>query len=478
MVALIMNHQELLAKFADDAMEEKGFIPHIPKQVLEEAAHLSPQSKGSLSNMEDFLWISIDNDDSLDLDQLTYAEGKKLFVAVADVDSLVRKGSLTGGYAGHNTTSVYTPAKVYPMLPPNLCYDRTSLSEGNVRDAVVVEMEIDEKGKFLLKDIHLAHVKNHAKLTYSKVADFLEGDKSLFSPAIRAQLTLQHALAKKIRSYRFREGALTFAIPEAEAVLEGGKVVSLRERTHTKAHMLIENFMIAANAVTSRFFEEKKLPILRRIVKEPKRWDRIVTIAKNLGGDLPSKPDAKALQAFLSDQRRISPDHFPDLSLTIIKLIGRGEYALGLPGSPIVGHFDLGLPQYAHTTAPNRRYPDLIMQRLLKSALRREKIPYTSAELSAIASRCTEKEDDATKVERRMRKSAIALMLSSKIGSLYPAIVTGASDKGVWVRLISSPIEGRLSEGSQGCDVGDRLTVKLIHVNPERGHIDFAREKK
>ncbi len=476
MVAPLMNHEALLAQLADIAMSERGFIPEIPNRVLEEAAHLSPLYKSTPSDMRGFLWISIDNDDSLDLDQLTYAEGARLFVAIADVDAFVKKGSLTDGYAGHNTTSVYTPAKVYPMLPTTLCYDRTSLKEGEAKEAVVIEMEVGSEGAYTLKKISLAQVVNHAKLSYSKVAAFLEGEAC--PPPLAEQLTLQHALARKIRSYRFRKGALTFAVPEAEAVLEGGKVVSLRERMHTKAHMLIENFMIAANALMTHFFDEQKLPLLRRVVKEPKRWGRIVEIARDLGKDLPAKPDAKALQAFLQEQHRLSPDRFPDLSLAIIKLIGRGEYALGLPGRPITGHFDLGLSDYAHATAPNRRYPDLIMQRLLKSSLQGQKSPYTPDELALIARRCTEKEDDASKVERRMRKSAIALMLSSKIGSVYPAMVTGSTEKGVWVRLTSSPIEGRLSEGFQGCDVGDRLTVRLIHVDPQRGHIDFAREKK
>jgi exoribonuclease-2 len=478
------KNQIRLTEIAELAMRERGFFSEFPKQVENEVSALhsaaEPRRAPIVRDMRQVLWVSIDNDDSLDLDQLTFAQKgmagiDKIFIAVADVDSLVKKGSAIDRYAGHNTTSVYTPTKNFPMLPPKLSTDLTSLNPDVDRSAVVVEIDVDQNGEFIHWEIYPAAVRNKGKLTYNKVAAFLEHGQKSYSPEINTQLTLQDEIAQRILAYRIQAGALSFASIEVEPLVRDEWAIGLVERVQNRAHHLIENFMIAANVAVSRFHADKKLPTIRRIVRQPERWERIVALAQEKGTRLPNKPDSKALRDFLTAQEKKDPERFPDLSLAIIKLIGRGEYVLGLPGEIPPGHFDLALLYYAHSTAPNRRYPDLIMQRLLKSYLYSDPLPYTHAELTSIATRCTEKEDDATKVERRVRKSAEAMVLSSQIGHTFPAFVTGASPKGTWVRLLIPPIEGKLVQGFQGVDVGDRVSVKLIKVDIANGFIDFAR---
>lgn len=468
----------ILTNIAEHVMVEKGFIPDFPNSVMEELVKIqAPASPSpSMRDMRNLLWVSIDNDDSLDLDQLTYAEQSgKVYVAIADVDALVKPGSAIDQYAGHNTTSVYTPTKVFPMLPHKLSNDLTSLNENADRCAIVTEVNIENNGTFSLGGIYPALVRNHAKLTYNGVGAFLEVNAPLpnLSQAVLEQLKLQDRIAQLIKDFRKEQGSLSFVTTEYEPVIENGIVVALREIVFNRAHEIIENFMIASNASMAHYMTEKKLPTIRRIVRTPKRWDRIILLAKQFGTNLPSYPDAKALESFLLKQLQRDPESFPDLSLALIKLIGRGEYVLGAPGQPSIGHFDLALHEYAHTTAPNRRYPDLIMQRILKGNLYHEKPPYTLNELDSIANRCTEKETDATKVERRMRKSVAALLLQKYIGKEYPAIVTGTGEKGTWVRLKTPPVEGKLIQGTKGLDVGDRVKVKLVHVDIARGFIDF-----
>ena len=479
-----------LSEIAHHAMTELGFIPDFPKSVLNELTSIQDAAKPRPSSLfrdqRERQWISIDNDDSKDLDQLTFAErtkegNDKLFVAIADVDALVKSHSEIDKQAGYNTTSVYTPTKIFPMLPPKLSTGLTSLNENSDRCAVVIEMDIGKEGQFTLSSLYPSLVRNHAKLAYNSVAAWLDQKTSLSAtfdrfPGLLSQLQLQDELAQRIKKFRYRQGTLTFGRAEIEPIIVNERPVELKETIHNRAHALIENCMIAANAVVTKYLLEQKLPVLKRIVEIPKRWDRIVALANTLGEKLPPHPDVKALRDFLQKQRSVSTQmQFSDLSLAIIKLIGKGEYVVAFPGKPSPGHFDLGLQDYAHTTAPNRRYPDLIMQRLLKSHFYGEAIPYNENELTTIAIHCTQKEDDAAKVERHTRKSAVAMLLSSQIGHEFEAMVTGASEKGTWVRLAAPPIEGKLVQGYKGLDVGDHLKVKLIHVDIPKGYIDFAR---
>lgn len=483
------KHIFTLNEIAHQAMLARGFVPDLPEPALRELSLLSSPASPSplhpVRDMRDFLWISIDNDDSKDLDQLTFAEkdgtGKdRIYVAVADVDALVKHMSAIDRLASINTTSVYTPTKVFPMLPLKLSTDLTSLNENSDRCAIVVEMEIEKDGKFDLHGIYPALVRNHAKLAYNHVAAWLEGKVPQPHPtenieSLPDQIKLQDKIAQHIKEFRYRQGALSFGTIEVQPVIMEGLVVDLVETTHNRANALIENFMIAANVGMTKFLMSKNLPVIKRIVETPKRWDRIVSLAKEKGDKLPSQPDVKALRDFLLKQRKIDPMHFPDLSLAVIKLVGKGEYIASFPGRASPGHFDLALLDYAHTTAPNRRYPDLIMQRLLKSCFFSDAYHYNNEELKGLAAHCTLKEDDAMKVERRVRKSAAAIVLSGKIGHEFDAMVTGASDKGTWVRLYTPPLEGKLTQGSQGVDVGDHIRVKLIYVDINNGYIDFAR---
>jgi len=476
-----------LAEIAHRAMIEKGFIPDFPKRVLDEltAIHAPSKPQNEVRDLRHLLWVSIDNDDSFDLDQLTYAEKlrsgmSKIYVAVADVDGIVKKGSAVDNQAEHNTTSVYTPGKVFPMLPLKLSNDLTSLNENTDRCANVVELDISKDGDFELADVYPALVRNHGKLTYNGVGTCLETQICLLHPipsipGLRKQLEIQDEIAQRIENFRNRQGALHFAEIELQPIVINGVAVGLEERISNRAHKLIENYMIAANVGVTRYLNKKNYPTLRRVVKTPKRWGRIVELAKDLGDELPSKPDVKALRAFLLKQERASPLQFPDLSLAIIKLIGRGEYVLGHPKEKHLGHFDLAELEYAHTTAPNRRFPDVVMQRIVKSSFQGKPSPYTDNELAEIAAHCTQKEDDATKVERRMVKCAAAMVLLKQIGHVFKAMVTGAGAKGTWVRLLDPPIEGKLVRGFENADVGDYLKVKLVHVDVVNGHIDFNR---
>lgn len=476
-----------LDEIAYEAASEHGFIPDFPPAVIHELTAISapiiPRPTPSLRDTRDRLWISIDNDDTKDLDQLTFAEALSddrylISVAIADVDGLVPQGFAIDTYAASNTTSIYTPTKIFPMLPLKLSTNFTSLNENADRSAIVVEMEISKEGQFDLRTIYPAWVRNHAKLAYNQTTEWLNKKSSSprpNTPGLLDQLGLQDKIARLIKQYRYREGALSFGLVEAEPVIVDGIAINLKTRVHNRAHVLIENFMIAANVVVTRYLIQHQIPTLRRIVKTPKRWDRIIALAKELGEQLPPEPDPKALQSFLLKQRQFNPVQFPDLSLSVIKLIGNGEYIVGIPGESVPGHFDLAVSEYSHATAPNRRFSDLIMQRLLKTCFYNNSIPYSNKDLTGIATRCTQMEDEANKVERHVRKSAVAMILSNRLGEQFSAIVTGAADKGTWVRLLDLPLEGKLIQGFQGLDIGDRLNVKLVHVDIPKGHIDFVR---
>jgi exoribonuclease-2 len=431
------------------------------------------------------LWCSIDNDDSRDLDQLTVAEaldgGKvRLYVAIADVDALVSAGSPVDRHAFANTTSVYTAARIFPMLPERLSTDLTSLNEGEERLAVVVAIDLDAKGEICASEIYRARVFNRAKLAYNSTAAWLEGTGPLPQaaaevPGLAENLKLQDEATQHLRKLRAASGALTLESIEAKPVFENDHLRDLEAQEKNRAKELIEDCMIAANGVTARFLDGKGYASLRRVVRVPKRWDRIVDLARGFHVRLPDEPNHVALAKFLDERRAADPEGFPEISLAVIKLLGSGEYAVDLPGQDPPGHFGLAVRDYAHSTAPNRRFPDLITQRLLKAAFKGSPAPYSVPELEALANQCTKKEDDATKVERQVRKSAAALLLSDRIGQTFDAIVTGASEKGTWVRVFHPPVEGRLERGAAGLDVADRLRVRLLSTDVERGFIDFAR---
>ncbi|MEA2564140.1 MAG: exoribonuclease [Acidobacteriota bacterium] len=472
-----------LEDIARRAMIERDLYPDFPPAVLEETSGLEEvRSFGGdgVRDLRKLPWFSIDNDDTRDLDQLTFAEPQggdiRLLVAIADVDALVPQESDTDRHASHNTVSVYTPARIFPMLPERLSTGLTSLHEGEDRLAVVVEMRVDEDGSVPEATVFRAAVHNQARLTYNAVAAWLEGHGPLPEGAkkLDGQLRLQDQAAERLRQRRHERGALQFETVRSTPVMENGRVRALEEDRKNRAKELIEDVMLAANSATASFLEGRGYPSIRRLVRSPARWPRIMDIAARLGDKLPEEPRPVDLSRFLERRRAADPDGFPELSLSVLKLLGSGEYTVDLPGQPAPGHFGLAAEDYTHATAPNRRYPDLITQRLVKAALAGRPAPYEPAALEELARWCTRKEDDARRVERQVTKSAAALLLSDRIGETFDAIVTGASEKGTWVRTCRHPVEGRLTRGHKDLDVGDRVRVRLVSVNVERGFIDFS----
>ncbi len=485
------QHRGILQRIARRVMLERGLLPDFSVEALSELAGIqgpATMDGEQVRDRRDLLWASIDNDDSRDLDQLTVAEALpddqvKIFVAVADVDSIVKNGSAIDDHARHNTTSVYTAPTLFPMLPEKLSTDLTSLNFNEDRLSIVVEMVIGNDGSLQDSDIYRALVRNQAKLAYNSVAAWLEG-KGIVLEAIAAvkgldeNLRLQDRVAQRLKNFRQVHGALSFETIEARPIFDGDEIRALEVEKKNRAKDLIEDFMIAANGVTARYLSSKKFPSLRRVVRNPKRWERIVEIAEEHGFKLPSNPDSSDLEEFLMKEKAADPLRFPDLSLSIIKLMGAGEYVAELPGDTAPpGHFGLAVRDYTHSTAPNRRYPDLITQRLLKAAMAQHPVPYEKDDLEALGKHCTEGEDAARKVERLVEKSAAAILLESRIGERFDALVTGAAAKGTWVRLLHPPIEGKLAQGFEGIDVGQRVRVQLIHTDVERGFIDFKRIK-
>jgi exoribonuclease-2 len=471
-------------------MCDRGLEPDFSDAALAEAKALTrapADNDASVRDLRDLLWASIDNDDSRDLDQLSVAipganGAVKILVAIADVSSAVEKGSALDDHARTNTTSVYTAGAIFPMLPERLSTDLTSLGEDEERLAIVIEMSVGKSGTVEASDVYRAHVRNHAKLAYDAVAAWLDGaapapERVSAVAGLDEQLRTQDRVAQSMKALRHRHGALNLATIESRAVFDGDTLSELRPDEKNRAKELIEDFMIGANGVTAAYLERKQFPSVRRVLRSPERWQRIVELAASAGGHLPPQPDSSALEAFLDECCRKDPDRFPDMSLSIIKLLGRGEYAVELPGIPVEGHFGLAVRDYTHSTAPNRRFPDLITQRLLKAALAGKAAPYGTGELAELARHCTEQEDNATKVERRVRKSAAALLLESRIGERFDGIVTGASQKGTWVRIFRPAVEGKVVQGWQNLDVGDHTRVELVHTDVERGYIDFVRVK-
>jgi exoribonuclease-2 len=482
------KHKGILERIARRVMKERGFYPDFSKAALlelEKIERSDREVKLPRKDLRHLLWASIDNDDSLDLDQVTVAEALpdkkvKVLVAVADVDALVKKRSAIDEHARQNTTSVYTAAKIFPMLPDKLSTDLTSLNFEEDRPAIVIEMGISDTGEMQGSDIYRARVRNHAKLAYNSVAAWLEGIGPIPGPlaavpGLAENLRIQDRTAQQMKARRHEHGALDLQTLEARPVFEEETIRDLRVEERNRAKEIIEDFMIAANGVTARFLRGKKVPSLRRVVRSPKRWGRIVEIAEQHNFQLPPEPDSRALAHFLSAQKAADPLRFPDLSLCVIKLLGPGEYVVEYPEEAAPGHFGLAVKDYMHSTAPNRRFPDLITHRILKAAMDGISTPYERDELSELARHCTEKEDDANKVERLVAKSAAALLLASRIGDKFEAICTGAADKGTWVRIFQPPIEGRLLYGFEGVDVGGRLRVELIHTDIEKGYIDFKK---
>ncbi len=478
--------RQFLQEVAREAMRDRGFEPDFSQAAQAQVAQLQgAASANGRRDLRSLLWCSIDNDDSRDLDQLSVAQTRPtgeltLLVAIADVDALVPRDTPVDQHAAHNTTSVYTGAQIFPMLPERLSTDLTSLNEGDDRDAIVIEFVVSEDGSLGASDVYQAVVHNRAKLAYPSVGAWLEGSgpmppKIAEVPGLEANLRDQDRAAQALKKRRHEMGALTLRTIEARPVFEDDTLRDLAESQQNRATELIEDLMIASNGVVARFLADHHFSSLRRVVRVPEKWPRIVDLAAQHGDRLPEDPDAVALEEWLLRRRAEDPEHFPDLSLSVVKLLGRGEYLVEHPGETATGHFGLAVQDYTHSTAPNRRFPDLVAQRIVKAALVKAATPYNDSELGAIALRCTEREDAANKVERLVRKAAAALLLQSRIGERFDAIVTGASDKGTWVRIRVPPVEGRLERGYEGLEVGDHVRVKLVHTDPARGFIDFSR---
>jgi exoribonuclease-2 len=480
-------HFNLVAA-AHAAMIEHGFQPDFPAgtdaELASIQAHPETPAVAGIVDLSHLLWSSIDNDTSKDLDQIEWAEqladGRiRVLIGVADVDVRIHKGTVIDGHAQSETTSVYTGVKVFPMLPAELSEGITSLNEDEDRVALVIEFAVDAAGTVTDGKTYRALVRNRAQLAYNSVGAWLEGKgpapaKVAASAELAAQLKLQDAAAQRMLGGRFQHGALDLETIETRPVMLADEAVKITSLEKNRATSLIEEFMVAANGVIARTFEQAGVASIRRIVRTPKRWDRIVEVAAGLGTTLPAEPDSKALNDFLLAQKKKDPDHFPDLSLTVVKLMGPGEYVLVKPNEVSPGHFGLAVLDYTHSTAPNRRFPDVVTQRLLKAWLAHGPQPYSEGDLSAIAARCTLMEDGARKVEREMQKRIAAVVLHPRIGQSFPAIVTGVNKYGTFVRTLDPHVDGMVVSGGKGLDVGDRVTVKLVSTDPQRGFIDFA----
>ena len=481
------SHLDLQAT-AKEIMMRYGFEPDFPPQVPQQLAELKahpPQiaAIGDIRDLRNLLWSSIDNDTSRDLDQIEVAErvsngDVKIMIGISDVDAFVPKLSPIDQHAAKETTTVYAGVRNFPMLPEELSTGKSSLLENQDCLSVVTEFVVDSSGVVKSSSVYRALVRNKAQLQYNSVGAWLEG-KSPAPPKVaaaadlQAQLKLQDEVAQKLKAQRFQNGALNLQTDEVHPLILNDKVVGVVKQQKNHATELIEDFMVAANGVVARLLE--KVSSLRRIVRTPERWDRIVQLAATKSEKLPAQPDSKALNDFLIRRKAADPDHFADLSLAVIKLIGPGEYVLERAGEPAPGHFGLAVQDYTHSTAPNRRFADVVTQRIVKALLAGQNNPYSDAELTTIATNCTQKEDAAKKVERQMSKRLAAVAMQNHIGETFDSIVTGVTDHGTFVRVAQPLVEGMLAQGQQGLDVGDRLRVKLIRADVQTGYIDFAR---
>lgn len=480
-----------LYSIARQTLIDAGFEPDFTQAALGQAQAAGAKAQNlaaesGVKDLRDLLWSSIDNETSRDLDQVEYTESLpsgdiRLLIGIADVDASVSKGSAIDKHAEQNCTSVYTGVKTFAMLPEELSTDLTSLVANEDRRATVTEMVVASDGTVKVTDIYPANLKSQAKLSYEVIGDWLDGksetpDGVKSVAGLEQQLKLQHQVSQNLGELRKKHGAIELGTIQSTPVVDdSGRVVELAVTEQNAARDLIANFMIGANVAMAKFLEEKGGPSLRRVVRTPKYWPRIVEIAAEVGEQLPATPDSRALADFLQRRKAADPVHFPDLSLAIVKSLGPGEYEVQMPGEEGEGHFGLAVDDYTHSTAPNRRYADLVTQRLVKAAIANQSPPYDGNELKAIAQRCTEREDAARKVQRKMRKVAAALLLRNQIGNQFDAIVTGASEKGTYARIINPPVDGRVMRGEQGLRVGDKTRVRLLSTDPERGFIDFAR---
>jgi exoribonuclease-2 len=483
----LKNHRYDLATIATWAMFSRGLAPEFSGSVHEQLENIKApihEASHDIRDLTTLLWCSIDNDDSRDLDQLTASEtlpngSVRIYVAVADVDALVKKGTPIDQHARLNTTSVYTSARIFPMLPDQLSTDLTSLNPNEIRLALITEMEFRNNGALLHSSIYRGRVLNKAQLAYDAVSAWIEGEANLPEAAQRvhgmsAQIRTQDALAQKLRKIRHSQGALEFETFQPRALFENDRISDIKQQVQNRARQIIEELMIATNGCTARFLAKHGVPAFRRVVRSPERWLRIVEVAHEYGETLPTEPNGKALEHFLAKQHKADPLRFPDLSLVIIKLMGSGEYIVERPHNEPIGHFGLAVQDYTHSTAPNRRFPDLITLRLIKSVLAGARSPYSNAELDELAAHCTAQEDAAKKVERQMRKSEAALLLHSRIGQRFNGVVTGIGTHGVWVRIFEPPAEGRLSGPMPDLKIGQAVRVRLISTSVERGFIDFV----
>ena len=479
-----------LKAVAKQVMIKNGFEPEFSPQVQQELDALKShpprvEPDPNIRDLRNLLWSSIDNDTSRDLDQAEVAArlpngDVQVMVAIADVDTFVSKSSAIDAHAAKETTTVYSGVLNFPMLPEQLSTGVSSLLESEDRLSIVIEFAVGKDGSVNSSSVYRAITRNKAQLTYNAVGAWLENKseappKVAASADLQSQLKLQDEAAQALKDARFRHGALNIETIEVHPVVLNDKVVGIAKQEKNRATELIEDFMIAANEVVARMLEGNKVSSIRRVVKTPERWPRIVELAAKQGGQLPATPDSKALNDFLIKRKAADPDHFADVSLAVIKLLGPGEYVLERPGEPEPGHFGLAVQDYTHSTAPNRRFADLVTQRLIKAVLISQHAPYSDDELSAIAQNCTLREDAARKVEREMSKRISAVAMSGRIGEMFDAIVTGVNPHGTFVRVLTPAIEGLLAQGKQGLDVGDRLRVKLIRVDVQQGYIDFAR---
>ena len=468
-----------MIRIARRVLEENGFEPDTPSEI-EPLGNKDPGA--GAKDMRDLLWSSIDNAESKDLDQIEWAErlsdgSIRVLLGIANVVAYVAKGSPIDEHAAKNTTSLYTGIRTFHMLPKALSTQRTSLLEGGERLAIVTEIIVHPDGTFVDNSpVYPARVINKAKLVYEDVGAWLEGDASRAprDPALAEQLQLQAEAADRLRTRRIDEGALELETVEARTVAKDGRVVDIELAAKNRARDLIEDLMIAANTATAHFLEQRGYSSIRRVVHSPSRWPKIVEIARAFGTELPAEPDVRALGKFVSARRKADPEGFPELSLTIVKLMGAGSYVLQRAKDPDVGHFGLAVEDYMHSTAPNRRYPDLVTQRLLLAAAVGAAPPYSEDELQQIAAHCTERENAAHKVERTMRKVAAASLLSNRIGDTFDAIVTGTKPQATYVRLYRPPAEALVTQGEQGLDVGDKVKVRLVSTDVEKGFVDVV----
>jgi exoribonuclease R len=504
-----------LAGAALDEMHAANFKPEfgagVDEQIADIREKLTEQKPGgNVQDLRALGWSSIDNDTSRDLDQIEVAErvphGIHLRVAIGDVAAAVTKGSPIDKHAQDQTQTIYTAVKNFPMLPFDLSTDLTSLNEDADRTAIMMSFTVGPDGEMLDETVSRAVVRNRAQLAYSRVGPWLENTAagkvdndvfSLRSDSARAaqaeseaqhgstppltdgwlaeQLTLQDEAAQALHKARVANGALEFHRAEADPVVADGRVIDVHEAIHNRAMDLIEDLMVAANGVMARALRKGGRSGLQRVVVVPKRWDRIVALAKEHGGELPLTPDSVALNNFLEAQRKSDSIHYPDLAVAVIKLMGPGEYLLMRPDDDPTGHFGLAARDYTHSTAPNRRFPDLVTQRVLHAMIDNAPPPYTDVELTAIALHCNEADKLLRKIQRDMEKRVAAVALANRIGQVFSGVVTGASNKGVYVRVFEPPVEGRVMQGEDGLDVGDKVQVKLLHTDPARAFIDFAK---